>query len=60
MLELGSFVAGIPAPLGIGTITLANGETLLGFVCECYAVENTIDISQFGGWRNYLKQQGLS
>ncbi|PTQ88044.1 allophanate hydrolase [Nitrosomonas ureae] len=60
MLELGSFVAGIPAPLGIGTITLANGETLLGFVCERYAVENTLDISQLGGWRNYLKQRDLS
>ncbi len=60
MYELGSFVAGIPAPLGIGTITLANGETLLGFVCERYAIENAMDISQLGGWRNYLKQRDLS
>ena len=35
--EFGSFVAGIPAPLGIGTITLANGEPVQGFVCEQYA-----------------------
>lgn len=33
---------------------------LLGFVCERYAVKNTVDISQFGGWRNYLKQRNLS
>lgn len=58
--ELGSFVANIPAPLGIGTIILASGEALLGFVCEHYAVENTIDISQFGGWRNYLQQLNIT
>ena len=29
--EFGSFVAGIPAPLGIGTITLADGRTGAGF-----------------------------
>lgn len=52
--ELGSFVAGIPAPLGIGTITLANGETVQGFLCEHYAIGTAKDISHFGGWRNYL------
>ncbi len=54
--ELGSFVAGIPKPLGIGTITLASGEMVLGFLCEHYALENAVDISQLGGWRKYLKQ----
>lgn len=54
--ELGSFVAGIPKPLGIGTITLANGEMVHGFLCERYAVTNAIDISHLGGWREYLKQ----
>lgn len=51
--ELGSFVAGIPAPLGIGTLTLADGEQVLGFVCEPYAVKDALDISRFGGWRAY-------
>jgi allophanate hydrolase len=54
--ELGSFVAGIPKPLGIGTITLANGEMEQGFLCERYAVANATDISHLGGWREYLKQ----
>lgn len=54
--ELGSFVAGIPKPLGIGTITLDNGEMVHGFLCEQYAVSNAIDISHLGGWRAYLKQ----
>lgn len=53
--EFGSFVAGIPAPLGIGTITLASGEKVQGFVCEQYAVADAVDISHFGGWRAYLK-----
>jgi allophanate hydrolase len=56
MHELGSFVANIPAPLGIGTLTLANGETVQGFLCEHYAIENAKDISYFGGWRSYLQQ----
>ncbi|SDH35600.1 allophanate hydrolase [Nitrosomonas sp. Nm132] len=56
MHELGSFVANIPAPLGIGTLTLANGETVQGFLCEHYAIENAKDISCFGGWRGYLQQ----
>ena len=53
--EFGSFVAGIPAPLGIGTITLANGDKVQGFVCEQYALAGATDISHFGGWRAYLK-----
>ncbi len=55
--EFGSFVAGIPAPLGIGTITLASGEQVQGFVCEQYALKNAEDITRFGGWRAYLQQQ---
>jgi len=54
--EFGSFTAKIPAPLGIGTITLANGETVKGFLCEHYAILHAEDISHFGGWRNYLRQ----
>jgi allophanate hydrolase len=52
--EFGSFVTGIPAPLGIGVITLANGDKVQGFVCEQYAVEEAEDITHFGGWRAYL------
>jgi allophanate hydrolase len=53
--SFGSFVAGIPAPLGIGTITLADGSTVQGFVCEGYATAAARDITGFGGWRAYLK-----
>lgn len=50
----GSFVAGIPAPLCIGTVTLESGERVKGFLCEQHAVSDATDISGFGGWRAYL------
>lgn len=54
MSEFGSFVAGIPAPLGIGKVALVTGETLPGFICEEGGIANAEDISRFGGWRAYL------
>ncbi|MBC7415349.1 MAG: allophanate hydrolase, partial [Herminiimonas sp.] len=45
----GSFVAGIPAPLGIGTVLLEDGSQEQGFVCESFATEGAQDISAFGG-----------
>ena len=50
----GSFVALIPAPLGIGTVTLADGRSLQGFLCEAYATRGAEDITAFGGWRAWL------
>lgn len=58
--EFGGFVAEIPAPLGIGTIILANGEAVQGFLCEHHAVADAMDISRFRGWRGYLQQSGKS
>lgn len=51
----GAFVAGVPAPLGFGTLTLADGSTVNGFLCEHYATLNATDISNLGGWRHYLE-----
>ena len=50
----GSFVALIPAPLGIGTLELDDTSTVQGFVCEAHALQGAQDISQFGGWRAYI------
>ncbi len=52
--EFGSFVAGIPAPLGIGMVKLMDGAWVQGFVCEAIAAEGAEDITHFGGWRAYL------
>jgi allophanate hydrolase len=53
--QFGDFVAGIPSPLGLGTIELEDGSTVQGFVCESYATAGVRDITSFGGWRAYLK-----
>jgi len=50
----GSFVALIPAPLGIGTLELADGSSVQGFLCEALATEGAQDISHLGGWRAYV------
>ncbi|BCM89750.1 allophanate hydrolase [Abditibacteriota bacterium] len=50
----GSFVAGIPSPLGIGTVELEDGSKVQGFVCEAVAAEGAEDITEFGGWRSWL------
>ena len=52
------FVAGIPAPLGIGTLLLADGTRPKGFLCEAEAIRGARDISSFGGWRAYLAAKG--
>ena len=52
--HFGSFVAGIPAPLGIGKVTLDDGSEVSGFVCESLGVAGATDISALGGWRQYL------
>ncbi len=49
----GSFVDGIPPPLGIGTVELEDGERVRGFVCEGYAVAGASDISALGSWRKF-------
>jgi len=53
--EFGSFVAEIPAPLGIGTMILEDETQVQGFVCETAAVANAEDITRHGGWRAFLK-----
>ena len=53
--EFGSFVDGIPAPLGIGRTLLADGSSVAGFICEPKGVRGAKDISALGGWRAFLK-----
>jgi len=50
----GAFMAGIPQPLGIGTINLVDGTTVKGFLCEPAGLEGAVEITDFGGWRAYL------
>ena len=49
-----AFVAAIPAPLGIGKVTLDDGSQACGFLCEAHALQGARDITQMGGWRAYV------
>jgi allophanate hydrolase len=55
--NFGRFVAGVPAPLSIGTLRLADGRQVQGFLAEPLALEGARDISQFGGWRKFVEAQ---
>jgi allophanate hydrolase len=50
----GGFIGKVGPPLGIGSLQLADGRWVKGFICEPLAVSGAIDISHHGGWRNYL------
>ncbi|MFS0772032.1 allophanate hydrolase [Sphingomonas sp. 1P08PE] len=54
----GSFVAEVPAPLAIGSVVLADGSTVKGFVAEPRAVDGATDITALGGWRPYIAGLG--
>lgn len=54
LARFGEFVAEIPAPLGIGNLTLVDGRSVKGFICEPWALSDAKDITAFGGWRAYI------
>ena len=56
--HFGSFVDGIPAPLGIGKVKLADGSWVSGFVCEAIGVEGGTEITALGSWRAWLAERG--
>src|SRR4051812_36629901 len=53
---LEKFVAAIPPPLSIGTIRLADGSGVKGFLVEPAAIDGARDISRFGGWRAFMAE----
>ncbi|EAQ66753.1 Amidase [Marinomonas sp. MED121] len=57
MEHFGSFVAGIPAPLGIGKVELADGNWYCGFMSEGNAVLDATKITEFGGWADYIQSK---
>lgn len=52
--NLGSFLAGIAQPLGLGKVELASGKWVTSFICEGYAIANAEEITSYGGWRGYI------
>ena len=58
--KVGTFLAGIPAPLGLGKVQLADGTQVTGFVCDSSALQGARDITHFGGWRAFLRTAATS
>ena len=55
--SVGSFLAMIPPPLAIGSIRLADGEMVKGFLCEPAGLVGAEEITHLGGWRTYLSRK---
>lgn len=53
--KVGSFLALIPAPLGLGKVELADGSWVTGFICEGFALDTALDVTAHGGWRAYVQ-----
>jgi allophanate hydrolase len=58
--SFGRFVDAVPSPLSIGTIRLADGRNVKGFLLEAAATVDARDISSFGGWRKFLAGEKLT
>ena len=53
----GKFVAAIPPPLSIGTVRLADGRGVKGFIVEPADISGARDISAFGSWRTFMAEK---
>jgi allophanate hydrolase len=53
----GDFVANVPPPMAIGTITLEDGSKCKAFLCEPCALEGGEEITHLGSWRRYLSNR---
>jgi allophanate hydrolase len=51
-----TFVAAVPPPLSIGTIRLADGRGVKGFIVEAADINGARDISAFSGWRAFVAE----
>ncbi|MEU0034478.1 allophanate hydrolase [Streptomyces sp. NPDC006333] len=52
---LGRLLAELPSPMALGRVELADGTHVPGFLCEPCALEGAEDITEYGGWRGYLR-----
>jgi allophanate hydrolase len=50
----GRVVAAVAPPLGIGSVELADGRWVKGFICETRGLADAADITASGGWRAHL------
>lgn len=57
---LAGILSNEPPGLSIGKVRLDDGATVLGVIGEPALVEGQREITDYGGWRNYTTQQGVS
>jgi len=55
---LGRFLAALPAPMSLGRISMADGDSALGFQCDPVAAAGGEEITQYGSWTAYLASLG--
>jgi len=56
----GDFIGLIKSPLCLGSVELENGQWEYGFLCENYPAMKSVEITSFGGWRNYLQAKSAA
>ncbi|WP_327313936.1 allophanate hydrolase [Streptomyces sp. NBC_01235] len=54
---LGRLLTALPRPMTLGNVELADGSSVPGFLCEPSALNEAVDITQYGSWRSYLNER---
>jgi allophanate hydrolase len=54
--QFGGLVDAVPPPLAIGSVQLDTDRWVKGYVCEPAAIDGATEITQFGGWRQYVQR----
>jgi allophanate hydrolase len=57
---LGSFLADLPEPMLLGSITLDDGSKAVGFACDAVAAAAARDITEYGDWIKYLDESAAA
>jgi len=52
---LAGLLAGLPSPMALGRVALADGSEVVGFLCEPAALDGAEEITAHGGWLAYLR-----
>ena len=53
---LGRLLTSLPRPMTLGSVELADGSKVPGFLCEPSCLADAKDITHYGSWRAYLNR----
>jgi allophanate hydrolase len=54
---LGRLLTTLPRPMTLGSVELADGSRVPGFLCEPNALADAEDITAYGSWRSYVNRR---